>query len=76
MEYNLSEIQQKLKKKLFTKSSIASLISEEAVLKEGRVFVLNNNKSLFKDINIYIRSNLKEIELKLGIVCVDLKLPF
>ena len=57
--------------KVFNKSLIASLTSNDAVLKEVRDCILTNNESRLKAINPYIHSYWRDLHVRFGCVCID-----
>ena len=59
--------------KIFNKSLIASLTSKDAVLKEVRDCILNNNESRLKALNPYIHSYWRDLHVRSGCVCIDEK---
>ena len=59
--------------KIFNKSSIASLTSKDAVLKEVRECILTDNESPLNDLNPYINSYWRDLHVRFGCVCIDEK---
>ena len=59
--------------KIFNKSLIASLTAKDAVLKEVRDCILNNNESPLKALNPYILSHWRDLHVRSGCVCIDEK---
>ena len=59
--------------KIFSKSLIASLTRNDALLKEVRDCILNNNESRSKALNAYIHSYWKDLHVRSGCVCIDEK---
>ena len=59
--------------KIFSKLLILSITSKDAVLKEVRYCILNNNKSRLKALNPYIHSNWRDLQVRSGSVCIHEK---
>ena len=59
--------------KIYNKSLIASLTSNDAVLKEVRECILTNNESRLKTLNPYIHSHWRDLHVRSGCVCIDEK---
>ena len=59
--------------KKFSKSLIASLTKKDAVLKEVRNCILNNNESRLKALNPYIHFYWRDLYVRSGCVCIDEK---
>ena len=56
---------------MFTKGFLAVLTSKEAVLKEVRDFILQNNHQRCKEVNPYLYSYGRDLHAQSGCVCVD-----
>ena len=56
---------------LFTKGFLAVLTSKDAVLKEVRDCVLQNNPQWCKEVNPYLFSYWRDLHVRSGCVCVD-----
>ena len=59
--------------KILIKTLIASLTSEDAVLKEVQDCILTNNESRLKALNPYIFSYWRDLHVRSGCVCIDEK---
>ena len=59
--------------KIISKSLIASLTSEDSVLKQIRDCILTNNESRLKALKPYIHSYWRDLYVRSGCVCIDEK---
>ena len=71
IELSREEIFENNLNQLFTKSFLAVLTSEDAVLKEIRDCVLQDDEARCKEMSTYIHSFWKDLHVKSGCLCVD-----
>ena len=71
IELSREEIFENNLNQLFTKSFLAVLTSEDAVLKEIRDCILQEAEARCKEVSIYIHSFWKDLHVKSGCLCVD-----
>ena len=56
---------------LFTKGFLAILMSKDAVLKGLRDCILQGDKQIFKEVNLYLHLYWRDLHVRSGCVCVD-----
>ena len=71
IELSREEIFENNLNKLFTKSFLAVLTSKDAVLKEIRDCVIQDDEARCKEVSLYIHSFWKDLHVKFGCLCVD-----
>ena len=71
IELSREEIFENNLNKLFTKSFLAVLTSKDAVLKEIRDCVIQDDEARCKEVSMYIHSFWKDLRVKSGCLCVD-----
>ena len=71
IELSREEVFENNLKQLFTKSFLAVLTSKDAVLKEIRDCVLQDDEARCKEVSTYIHSFWKDLHVKSGCLCVD-----
>ena len=71
IELSREEVFENNLNQLFTKSFLAVLTSKDAVLKEIRGCVLQDDEARCKEVSTYIHSFWKDLHVKSGCLCVD-----
>ena len=71
IELSLEEFFENNLNQLFTKSFLAVLTSKDAVLKEIRDSVIQDDEARCKEVSQYIHSFWKDLHVKSGCLCVD-----
>ena len=71
LELSKEEVFENNLTQLFTKGFLAVLTSKDAVLKEVRDCVLQNNPQRCKEVNPYLFSYWRDLHVRSGCVCVD-----
>ena len=71
IELSREEIFENNPNQLFTKSFLAVLTSKDAVLKEIRDCVIQDDEARCKEVSTYIHSFWKDLHVKSGCLCVD-----
>ena len=56
---------------LFTKSFLAVLTSKDAVLKDGRGCILQDDEKRFKDVKPYLHAYWRDLHVQSGYMCLD-----
>ena len=75
IELSREEIFENNLNQLFTKSFLAVLTSKDAVLKEIRDCVIQDDKARCKEISPYVHSFWKDLHVTSGCLCVDQRVP-
>ena len=71
LELSKEEVFENNLTQLFTKGFLAVLTSKDTVLKEARVFILQNDAQRCKEVNPYLFSYWRDLHVRSGCVCVD-----
>ena len=71
LDLSKAEVFQNNHTQLFTKGFLAVLTSKDAVLKEVRDCILQNDPQRCKEVNPYIFSHWRDLHARSGCVCVD-----
>ena len=71
LELSKEEVFENNLTQLFTKGFLAVLASKDAVLKEVRDCILQNDPQQCKEVNLYLFSYWRDLHVRFGCVCVD-----